>query len=366
MTMPKKSLQPSMDLVRAGVNRHLAGFLAEAIAKTPHAPGFTPLFDDLAEFVLRPGKRIRPLIYLAAARFFQPDNVWLAPSRLACAGSLELLHAFILIHDDIIDRSELRRGEPSLHKLLERRTSTFSDRQRIGSNLALVMGDVLFAMGQRCLLESGEPKAAQQLSRLLGYIIETGVGEASDIVFGTRDVGKIDLDDIELMYLQKTTRYTIEAPLVLAAILGDATEEQLKELAVIAEPAGLAFQIQNDLEEFRKFEVSDEAISSDLLEGKKTCLMRTAFEMLNETDQGILQLCLNGIQPSEATASKVRELVIKSGATLRLQNRVETLCSRSLQNVCESSFDASIREGLEGIITMLCQITKPVSHEVAV
>ncbi len=67
-----------------------------------------------------------------------------------------------------------------------------------------------------------------------------------------------------------------------------------KRSARIAHPAGLAFQIQNDLQEFARFEVSDAEVPADILEGKKTLLMRTAFDLLNETDQGLLQLCFSG------------------------------------------------------------------------
>ena len=124
-------------------------------------------------------------------------------------------------------------------------------------------------------------------------MVETGFGEAADIIHGTRDVSKVSLPEIEQMYLLKTTRYTIECPLAMAAVLAGARAEELAVLGRIARPAGLAFQIQNDLQEFARFEVSDAEVPADILEGKKTLLMRTAFDRLNETDQGLLQICFS-------------------------------------------------------------------------
>lgn len=339
------------------VDRFLSDLLRSEAARPVYAGTASPLMEELCEFVTRPGKRVRPVLYLASARVFAPGESWLSRPRLAVAAALEMLHAFILIHDDLIDRSELRRGLPTLHRGLEKRVSTFADRQRIGASLALVMGDILFALGQRTILESGEPRAAQLLRKWMDYLLETGVGEAADIVFGSRDIGKISLADIEQMYLQKTTRYTIEAPLVMGALLGGASDEEIAEISGIAAPAGLAFQIQNDLQEFGRFEVSDD-IPSDLLEGKKTYLMRTAFEMLGENDQCILQLCINGIRPSEATVTKVRELVVGSGAVGVLQRKVVELCEEARARAEGSSFDGEIRAALLSLLDMLCGITK--------
>ena len=118
-----------------------------------------------------------------------------------------------------------------------------------------------------------------------------------------------------------------------------------------------AFQIQNDLQEFEQFEVSDD-IPSDLLEGKKTYLIRTAFEMLGENDQCILQLCVNGIRPSEATVSKVRELVVGSGAMGVLRDKVVELCDEARARAEGSSFEEPVRGVLLEVLTLLCGITK--------
>ena len=275
---------------------------------------------------------------------------------LAAAVSLELLHAFILIHDDIIDRSETRRGLPTLHRAIEGRLPSFTDRHRAGSNLALVLGDVLFALAQRSLLEStvAPPATVARLgSLLLGCMVETGFGEAADILYGTRDVAKVGVADIEQMYLLKTTRYTIESPLAMAAVLHGADDDNLETLARVARPAGLAFQVQNDLVEFARFEKSDAEVPADILEGKKTLLMRTAFDLLNETDRGMLQLCFTACGPSEGTVSRVRDLIAKSGAVRVLSRRMDELFAQADAEILRSRFAPVVQERLLGLIRLV-------------
>lgn len=359
---PRPLVTPAeLGAMRAELDGFLAAHLEsqrEEAGATGH-PAFGLLYDDLKEFVCRPGKRLRPLLFLLAHRVFQENGGAAPPPRadlLPIAASLEFLHGFILIHDDIIDRSETRRSRPTLHRVIEHRLTPFSDRRRAGKNLALVMGDILFALAQKCLLAAPvDPTARLQLSAmLLGCMVETGFGEAADIVHGTRDVSKVSLEEIEQMYLLKTTRYTIECPLTMAALLaGAGGAEELAGIAAVARPAGLAFQIQNDLQEFARFEVSDAEVPADLLEGKKTLLLRTAYSLLNETDRALLGLCFSGAAPTEAAVSRARELVVKSGAVGRLHTRMETLFADADTATRTEVFRPAVREGLAGLIRLV-------------
>lgn len=340
-----------LSALRQEVDAYLAEYLA---AQRDGQAAFAMLYDDLAAFACRPGKRLRPLLFLLAHRVFSRAET---PSRdlLAVAASLELLHGFILVHDDLIDRAECRRGQPSLHRVIEGRLTAYSDRARVGGNLAIVLGDILFALAQKCLLETGlEPAMKTRLGSLvLGCMVETGFGEAADIIHGTRDVSKVSLPEIEQMYLLKTTRYTIECPLAMAAILAGAGEPELAAIARIAQPAGLAFQIQNDLREFARFEVSDQRTPDDISEGKKTFLMRTAFALLNESDRGLLQMCLGNGPATEAKVSKARELVAKSGAISRLTRTMDDLFARADGEVAGSGFAGEIQTGLGELIRLV-------------
>ena len=343
------------DDLRGRIDARLREYLHAQRADYLRRPALGALYDDLKDFVLRPGKRLRPTLFLLAERVFAPDD---SEKRdlLPAAVSLELLHAFILIHDDIIDRSETRRGLPTLHRAIEGRLPPFTDRHRAGSNLALVLGDVLFALAQKSLLESplAPPAVIARLGTLLlGCMVETGFGEAADILYGTRDVAKVGVADIEQMYLLKTTRYTIECPLAMAAVLHGVDADGLETLARVARPAGLAFQVQNDLVEFARFEQSDAEVPADILEGKKTLLMRTAFDLLNETDRGMLQLCFTACGPSEGTVSKARDLIAKSGAVRVLGRRMDELFAQADAEILRSRFAPTVQERLLGLIRLV-------------
>ena len=352
--------------LRTGVDARMRSYLAEQRAEYLRQPVFATLYDDLTEFVCRPGKRIRPLLFLLADQVFalggSRPEVSVASKRdlFSIAASLEFLHAFILVHDDIIDRGETRRGQPTLHRVIEGRLSSFADRRRAGRNLALVMGDILFALAQRCLLETPlPPGAASRLGvQLLGCMVETGFGEAADIVHGTRDMAKVSTDEIEHMYCLKTTCYTIEGPLAMAALLHGVDAAGLDALGRLARPAGLAFQIQNDLREFARFEVSDAEVPVDILEGKKTLLIRTAFDLLSETDQGFLQFCFSTGTPTEGTVSKARELISKSGAVGKLTAKMDELFASADDEARRAPFPAEVQEGLVALIHLVRDVSR--------
>ena len=348
------------------INRALAEYVEGQAREYAERRVFASLCHDVTEFVCRPGKRLRPLLFLLGHRVFgrAAGGAGQAVSEAALlkvAVSLELLHAFILVHDDIIDRAETRRGLPTLHRVIEGRFAAFTDRHRAGRNLALVMGDILFALAQNCLARAGlPPELAVRLgARLLDCMVETGFGEAADIIHSTRDVAKVSAADIEHMYCLKTTCYTVEGPLVMAAILSGADDATLEAIGRVARPAGLAFQIQNDLQEFARFEVSDAEVPADILEGKKTLLMRTAYERLSESDRGLLQLCFGSGQPTEGTVSKARELVVKSGAVGVLSERMDQLFAASQQETRWPGFAPETQRDLAALLQLVRGMASP-------
>ncbi len=246
----------------------LARFFQENTERYAYGDLFEPLYLDMTEFVTRRGKRIRPMLMLGSYRIFGGDRLFDDRSVLRAAVSLELLHAFILIHDDVIDQSERRRRLPTFHKLVEERLGKIDGAPRVGENVALVVGDILFAMAVDTLRSTDFAPGLRDaaLSHFLHYISDTGAGEIYDILLGTRDIARVEEADIMRMYTLKTTRYTFEAPLVLGALLAGVGEDLLRELAELIEPVGIAFQIQNDLIEYQQFKGVDRLRQTDILE----------------------------------------------------------------------------------------------------
>jgi geranylgeranyl diphosphate synthase type I len=339
------------------LERYLQEFFQQATERYAYGELFEPLYLDLTEFVSRRGKRIRPILFLLAYRVFGGGRGIQDRSLLKAALSLELLHAFILIHDDVIDLSERRRGLPTFHKQVEERLGKILGRERIGHNVAMVVGDMLFALAIETLHSSdfpAEPRHAA-MSRFLRYLTDTGVGEVYDILLGARDITRAGEADIARMYTLKTTRYTFEAPFVLGGLLAGAPPERLDDLHRITDPLGLAFQIQNDLIEYSHFLADDRAMPADLLEGKKTLLLRVAFDRMGDMERSFLQLCLSAAPRNDSSILKIRELIERSGAVGLLERRTEELFVQAARQLEESSLLPDERAGLQVAIEWVRQ-----------
>jgi len=340
--MPELEKMPNL------FEQELQAFFHRQKERYDYGEHFEAVYFDMCEFVGRKGKRIRPLLFLLTYRALGGRKALEDTSLLQAAISLELLHAFVLVHDDLIDRSEKRRGLPTFHKLVEQRQGRLSDAERTGQGVALVVGDLLFALAMETIQQGsfGEREESQAIKKFLSYVTDTGVGEIFDILLGSKDISRVSREDIERTYFLKTTRYTFEAPCVLAAILAGASPEKAGDLASVMEPLGLAFQIQNDLLEFSHLDGRDQLLPTDLLEGKKTLLVREAYERLGETDRSFLQMCLHTPSRNEASISKVQDLLRKSGALAAMQERCTVLFQEATDLLMRSHLESSERAAI--------------------
>jgi geranylgeranyl diphosphate synthase, type I len=240
---------------------------------------------------------------------------------------------------------------------MEVQLGKLTERERSGQNLALVLGDMLFALAIDTMVCADLDPARRQIAvrKLLQYVADTGCGETYDILLGARDISRVLEAEIEQMYALKTTRYTFEAPLVLGAILAGAEEAAVAELVRVAEPLGLAFQIQNDLQEFSHFDPLDRAMQTDLLEGKKTMLVRVAYDRLSELDRSFFQLCLQAPSVKDSSIIKIKELVDKSGAVAVLQARQVKLLQEAEEILKTPALKEEQRQGVRDIMELIRQ-----------
>ena len=238
------------------------------------------LYQPLARFTASGGKRVRPVLALLGAEAVGGR----AEDALSCGVAIELFQSAALIHDDIADRSELRRGEPCLY-VTE------------GTGVAIIVGDLALTEVFEAVLADGalaperKVRVLQELVRMERHTLE---GQALDLGWA-RD-GRWDVTSDSYLYMidAKTAWYSVAVPLYVGALCGGADEERAAGLLALGRHAGLAFQLQDDLLNL----VGDAAAQgkdfrSDITEGKRTLAVVWALEHLDETDrerlQGILE-----------------------------------------------------------------------------
>jgi len=205
---------------------------------------------------------------------------------IKAAAAIELINMFLLVQDDIMDRGNLRHGEKTLHVVFsEKKQKNISadEAKHFGNSIAMIAGDMLYAMANKLILESGFSDAAiiQSLSQIQSIVETTIAGQSQDawIAYKKNATEKEVLN----MYKNKTARYTLEGPLHVGSILaGKSSRKFLQCLSFYAVPIGIAFQLQDDiLGVFGNKQKTGKLAVSDIEEGKRSIMVIKAYEKAN-------------------------------------------------------------------------------------
>ncbi|MBD3426648.1 MAG: hypothetical protein GF409_05410 [Candidatus Omnitrophica bacterium] len=289
--------------------------------------GYRLLYKGIKDFMLRPGKRIRPVLFMTAYRGYTKKKRIPAGKLARSALSVELLHDFLLVHDDVIDNSAVRRGKPSLHRFFNKELSR-SAGDKIGSDLSIVAGDIIFALAVDALMTVDETPLRKQkaLEKFTEAARLTGIGEFIDVVNDTRSICSMKKEDILRAYELKTARYTFEAPLLIGAILAGAPESERKKLSGLGVTLGQAFQIYDDLlDTFSTSEKIGKPVLSDLAESKKTLMVWKTYNTLKGKDRRLLKELLEKDKKTRSDLLKFRRLITSSGSDRYCANKVLSL-----------------------------------------
>ena len=289
----------------------------------------------LRDYLLRGGKRLRGALVLVGYR----AGGGAADSEVALDASIgvELLHAYLLIHDDFMDRDELRRGGPTLHRSL--------GGDHAGGSLALLLGSLCQAWAYQLVLRHGDAAgAAEAMSRTLE---EVTLGQMADV----RAPAGAALGEKAVLELQrlKTGSYTFDLPLRIGASLAHAPAPVLDALSAYALPLGQAFQIADDLlGTFGAPEVTGKPNASDLREGKRTLLVARALSRASPADAAALR---EGLGRADADVDALRAILRRSGAEQECRADAERLCAQSLAALERAPLPEAVRKDLREIAT---------------
>lgn len=215
------------------------------------------------------GKRLRPLLVLLSARSVNGkfSNVYNA------AAAVELLHNFTLVHDDIMDNSDKRRGRQTLHKKHDLST-------------AILAGDSLNALAYECLLNDCNHNSKEVISYFTNGIVEVCEGQSLDKMFEIKK--NVSIEEYKIMIYKKTAALA-ETCCVIGGVLGGGNKTQIKILADYGKNLGMAFQIQDDLLDITAKEHEfGKPVGGDLIEGKKTYLFLKTIEKATGKNRKLL------------------------------------------------------------------------------
>jgi geranylgeranyl diphosphate synthase type I len=272
------------------------------------------LFKNIKDFTLRKGKRIRPILFIVGYLGFAKKST---PGLYTSALSLELIHAFLLVHDDIIDKSDKRRGKPSMHNALNSYLNKFKNIKFTGQDLTIAAADIMFAMAIHAFLSIKENRQRKEkaLRKLIEAAIYTGTGEFIELLNGIKNIEDLSKNDIYKIYNLKTAYYTFACPLSAGAILAGASPRQIDNLFKYGMYLGRAFQIKDDiLGMFGNEKKIGKSTLTDLQEAKKTLLIWYAYNNSVKRDRLSIKRILAKNRVNKSDLLTMRRIIRDSGA----------------------------------------------------
>ena len=286
--------------------------------------------DEIRRLVLSGGKRLRPAFchwgYVGAGGGTD-DQI-----SVDAGAAFELMHAFALFHDDVMDDASTRRGQPTTHAVAASEHAAngwVGESRRFGEGVAILVGDLAFVYADR-LLEGASPEAMAIWNELR---VELNIGQYLDIVGSVRSVR--DVETAERICRYKSGKYTIERPLHLGAVLAapERSDELLPALSAYGLPLGDAFQMRDDvMGAFGDTELTGKPVGGDLREGKPTPLLARAVRASTPGQRAILDLVG---QPGmdDDTVARIQQTIVDTGALDELEKHIGDLTVEAVEAI---------------------------------
>lgn len=326
-------MRPTADPIEA-VSQRLARFVGSQRSAWEISGPETQVFLDAAADTLEGGKRLRARFcvtgWRAVAERDRP-SASIPDSVSDAAAALEIFHAAALVHDDIIDNSDTRRGQPAAHRRLETdhvRAAWAGDARAFGRSSAVLLGDLLVAWSDD-LLEQGLRGVAHAASAREVYALmrrEVTIGQFLDIAEEAAYTSAPDIEHAERalrVASLKSARYSVQHPLLLGAALAGADAAQNAALAAFGHPIGLAFQLRDDvLGVFGDSAVTGKPSGDDLREGKRTLLIAYTRERLAPPARRLMDELIGDPTLDAAQITSLQQTIIDSGALDRVESAI--------------------------------------------
>lgn len=341
--------------VPAAVQAELAAFFAERAEEIRRlgAPVENAV-GHLERFVLGGGKRIRPLYGWAG--FVGGGGVEKSAEDpravIRAVSALELIQACALIHDDIIDASDTRRGNPTVHRAVEQDhldNDLRGDAAAFGESTAILVGDLALAWAEDMWRSSGLSDAALSRAQGAWRAMRTEVIGGQILDISLEATGSESAEMADRVNRFKTAAYTIERPLHLGAALADAPAETIEAFRGYGRDIGVAFQLRDDLlGVFGDTAVTGKPAGDDIREGKRTVLYATALSLLDAaSDPGAAALRAGiGTATDPEELDRLAGIIARSGAVEEVESRITALTESGLAHLEGAQISDDVRAAL--------------------
>jgi geranylgeranyl diphosphate synthase type I len=314
---------------RQELESYLHEYLRQQVERSSSQTWASDVFERLDSFVVR-GKLLRGLLVFLAAHSFSDQD----PTHVVdTAAAIELFHSGVLIHDDIIDQDQLRRGLPSIHAQYQAvaETQNFTSPKHTGESLAMCVGDIClfgsFELISRADVSLPQLKKIQQL--FVRELIQVGLAEMDDVRMAVTPQ-PVSRDEILNMYAYKTGRYSIYLPLALGTLLVQENPAFLGTLEELGETMGILMQIKDDeLGLFGTEAETGKPVTSDVREGKSTLYYLYAQQFATGKQQQLLTQYYGKPDLIAEELEIIRAVIIESGAAAKVQQEIDHLQQQS-------------------------------------
>jgi len=342
--------------LRTRIQVTLDEFIADhrAVLKTV-SPDVIPLVDSL-ETLLKGGKRLRPAFAYWGYRCAGGDD---NENIVRAAASLEFLQACALIHDDVMDDSDVRRGNPAAHKQFETlhvSNQWAGEPKLFGSGAAILIGDLALSWADELLSNSGltveEHRRAKKIYDLMRT--ELMAGQYLDLLEQVR--GDTTEATARNVIRYKSAKYTIERPLHIGAVIAGASSAHQDLLSEYGLALGEAFQLRDDvLGVYGDKVVTGKPTGDDLREGKQTMLIARARELMDESATKTFKSTFGRKELTEDQVTTLQDLISDCGALAEIEAQIEALTALALDSLQSPIIESQAREALQLLAVMATQ-----------
>ncbi len=306
----------------------LLGKVNDALANLAYDREPVGLYEPVKYVLSLGGKRIRPVLMLMAYNFYRED----VERVIMPAIGIETYHNYTLLHDDLMDKADVRRGHPTVHK-------------KWNENTAVLSGDSMLVLAYQRVAQCDPDKLPAVLELFTNTALEIGEGQQYDIDFETRN-DVTEGEYIEMIRLK--TSVLLACALKMGAMLAGAPEQDAQLLYRFGEQIGLAFQLQDDyLDVYGDFEVFGKRIGGDILCNKKTYMLINALLQADETQRTELERWIKATEYDEAEKIKaVTRVYDEIGIPQMARQKIESYYMLAEQSLAKVNLPQSCKQQL--------------------